>query len=192
MAKLGREATKRRGRGPKQAIIGEVSLLLESGHGFVLLNNKGLTLAEATALRAKLRENKVALKVVKNTLLKIALEKTGTDPGQFGELLTRETVIAVGLEDPVTPAKVLVEFCKDNEKLQIKGGYVDGQVLDAAAVDQLSKLPGREELYARMLGSLLSPIQKFVYALNDGVARPVRVFDAIGRKKEEEGGGAAA
>lgn len=190
MAKLGKEATKRRGRAPKEIVIAEVTEMLAKGQGFVLLNNKGMTLSQATSLRKKLREENVGIKVVKNTLLRIALKNNGIDPAAFGGLLKNETVVAVGFNDPVTPAKLLVAFCKDTDKLAIKGGYMEGKVLDVAGVDSLSKLPSREQMLGRLLGSLMSPIQKFVYALNDGVARPVRVFDAIAKKKEE--GGAAA
>ncbi len=186
MAKPGREARKRRGLAPKEAVVAFAAGLIEKGHGFLLCNNKGVTLAEATALRAKLRENNVALKVVKNTLLKRALEKNGIDPGQFGTLLTRETVLAVGLEDPVVPAKLIAEFCKKNERFEIKGGYLDGAVLDAAKVQELAQLPGREELLQRFLGSLQAPAQNFVFALNATVSNPVYVLDAIRRKKEEE------
>lgn len=186
MAKPGREARKHRGKAPKEAVVAFVATLLGKGHGFLLCNNKGLSLAEATALRAKLRENKVVLKVVKNTLLKRALEKQGIDPAQFGTLLTRETVLAIGLDDPVTPAKILVEYAGKNEKLEIKGGYLDEKVLTAADVDSLSRIPGREELLQRFLGSLQSPPQNFVYALNATVSNVVYALDAIRRKKEEE------
>ena len=186
MAKPGREARKRRGRAPKEAVIAFTATLIQKGHGFLLCNNKGLTLAEATQLRAKLRENNVALKVVKNTLLKRALDRAGIDPDQFGDLLTRETVIAVGLEDPVVPAKLIAEFCKKNDRFEMKGGYLDGAVLDAAKAQELSRLPGREELLQRFLGSLQAPPQKLVFALNATVSNTVYVLDAIRRKKEEE------
>jgi large subunit ribosomal protein L10 len=186
MAKLGREPKKRRGRAPKEAVVGEVTTLLEQGHGFILFNNKGLTVAQATDLRAKLREGKVAVRVVKNTLLKIALKNNGIDTSNgLNDLLKEETVVAIGLEDPVTPAKLLVEFAKGTDKLQIKGGYLDGKVLKAADVEELSKLPGREELLQRLLGSMMAPAQNFVYALNAAVSKPVYLLDALRRKKEE-------
>ncbi|MCC6547689.1 50S ribosomal protein L10 [Candidatus Sumerlaeota bacterium] len=183
MAKLGREARKRRGRAPKIAAVDEVATALQNKSGFVLANNKGLTLAQATSLRKKLREQKVTVKVIKNTLLRKAMEKAGQNHESINHLLNYETVIAIG-EDPVTPAKLLIEFAKDNEKLEIKGGLLDGKALDKAQVDALSKLPGREELLARMLGSMMSPIQNTVYALNQTVAKVVYAVDAHRRKLE--------
>lgn len=192
MAKLGREARKHRGRAPKAKVVTEVTEFLKTGNGYILCNNKGLTLSQATKLRKKMRDGNVALKVVKNTLLRISLKQAGYDAEAVNHLLTEETMIAVGLEDPVTPAKLLMEFAKDNEKLQIKGGYLDGEVLDAKGVEGLSKLPGREELLQRLLGSLNAPAQNFVYALNAVVSKPVYLLDAVRRQKEEQEGGAAA
>lgn len=183
MAKPGREARKRRGRAPKLAAVEEMVGTLSKGQGFILCNNKGLTLAQATALRAKMRGNKVALKVVKNTLLRRAMEQAGQDPAPYKHLLTYETVIAVG-QDPVTPAKLLVEFAKDHDKLEIKGGSLDGKVLDKAGVEMLSKLPGREELIARLMGSMQAPVQNVVYALHAAVAKVVYAVDAHRRKLE--------
>ena len=187
MAKPGREPKKRRGRAPKEAVVAEMSKVLEEGQGFILCNNKGISVAAATKLRQQMRENNIVLRVVKNRLLKRALENSGISTSNgLGDLLKQETVIAVGMDDPVMPAKLLVDFQKDNERLQVKGGFVDGKVLDASAVVELSKLPGREELLQRLLGSLMSPAQKFVYALNDAVSKPVYLMDALRRKKEEE------
>lgn len=185
MAKTGREARKRRGLAPKKAAVGALATTLKAGHGFILINNLGLTLAQATKLRAKARENQVVIKVIKNTLLRRALADAGFDPEQFDHLLVRETVVVIGMEDPVTPAKLISEFAKDSEKLEIKGGWLDGKVLDAAAVEGLSKLPSRDELLCRLLGSLQAPAQNFVYALNATVSKPVYVLDAIRRQKEE-------
>lgn len=190
MAKLGREATKRRGRAPKEVHVKATMNILKNGNGIILLNNKGMTLSQVTGLRAMLRKNDVKLRVVKNTLLALAMERVGIDPKPLKHLLQEETVIAVG-KDPVLPAKLLMEFVKNTDKLQVKGAFVDGQVLGPDGVETLSKLPGREELLSRMLGSLMSPIQKLVFALNDGVARPVRAIDAIRRQKEESAAPAA-
>lgn len=186
MAKLGREAKKRRGKGPKIAVVGEVTQLLKDGHGFLLAKNNGLTYGQATALRATARKNDVAIKVVKNTLLRRALEQAGIDPEPLKGLLKQETLVAIGKKDPVTPAKLLTEFISQNEgKLEIKGGFLDGNVLSSSDVDALSKLPSREELIARMLGSMQAPIQKVVFALNAAVAKPVYAVDAYRRKLEE-------
>jgi large subunit ribosomal protein L10 len=190
MAKLGREARKTRGRAPKIKVIDEMTEILKSGHGFVLANNKGLTLAEATELRVQCREANVKLKVVKNTLLRRSLDNAGIESGQFESLLKLETVIAVGLEDPISPAKVLAQFLKKHEnKLEFKGGYLEGNLIDAAGVEVLSQMPGRDELLSKMLGSLQAPVQNLVYALNACVGKVVYAVDAYKRKLE--GGDAA-
>lgn len=191
MAKLGKEAKKRRGRAPKEAVVKELTKVLAKGQGFVLCDNKGLTVADATVLRSKLREGKVALHVVKNTLLNLSLQKNGVDTKELKSLLKGTTMVAVGLEDPVTPAKLLVEFAKGNDKLKIKGGYLDGKVLNQAGVDQLSKLPSREQLIQRLLGSLNAPAQNLVYALNAVVSKPVYLLEAIRVQKEKAEGSAA-
>ncbi len=186
MAKLGREARKRRGRAPKIEVVAQLTELLKSEHGFILVNNRGLSVAQATELRAKFRENNVAFKMVKNTLLKRALDDSGVDSTQFDDLLKRETMIAIGHDEPVTPAKVLTEFLKNNEDvLEIKGGYLDGKVIDPAGVEALSKLPSKEELIAKMLGSLQAPTQNLVYALYQTVAKVVYAVDAHRRKLED-------
>lgn len=184
MAKLGREARKRRGLAPKKAQVAEVTAKLKEGNGFLLLNNKGLSLSQATALRKKARENNVYIKIIKNTLLRRALVDAQVDAEALDHLLVRETVLVIGLEDPVTPAKLISDFIEDNEKLEIKGGYLDGGVLDVKGVEALSKLPSREELLGRLLGSLQAPTQNFVYALNAVVSKPVYLLDAIRRQKE--------
>ncbi len=187
MAKLGREATKRRGMAPKVAQVEQMTAVLKSGQGwFILARNKGLTYGQATDLRAKARAAKVKIKVSKNTLLRIALTNAGFDPAPLKGLLKLETLVAVGTEDPVTPAKLLVDFMKANEgKLEIKGGFLDGKVLSADEIRNLATLPGRDELLAKMLGSMMAPVQNLVYALNQTVSKVVYVVDARRRQLEE-------
>ncbi len=188
MAKLGREPRKRRGRAPKEAAVAHMVGLLESGQGFLLLRNKGLTYGQATELRAKAREQKVAIKVMKNTLFKHALRQTNVDPEPFDQMLKKETMVVIGLEDPVTPAKLVADFVKAHEeKIEVKGGYFDGQVLDPSGVETLATIPPREILLQRLLGSFLSPVQKTAFALNAIAGKPVYLLDALRRKKEEAG-----
>lgn len=191
MAKLGKIATKRRGRGYKTEAVDELEKLFGSGDGIVLMNNKGLTVAEISELRKRMRESKVAVKVAKNTLIKLALKNTGYELDGLQDKLVGPTLIAVGLEDPVTPAKLAVGFLKDHEeRLEIKGGILEKKVLDARRVVELSKLPGREELIARMLGSLQAPVQNMAYALNAAVSQFAWALNAH-QKKLEEGGSPA-
>ena len=191
MAKLGREATKKIGKAPKTATINELKTLFESGDGFVFLNNKGMTLKQATAFRKELRGKKVAVKVAKNTLIKLALKEAGVKIDAFENTLAGPTVVAVGLEDPITPAKTILGYLKSNETLplEVKGGLLrsEGKALDVAGVEALSKLPGREEMIAMLLGSLQAPAQNLCYAMNNSVAKFAWALAALKDKLENEG-----
>ena len=186
MAKLGKEARKRRGRAPKVVASTKIANAIIDGNGVLFADNKGMTVADATALRAKAREAKVTVRIVKNTLLKRVLAERGYDVSKLDALLKGPTVMFAGQEDPVTPAKLLVDAAKSlNGKLVVKGGYFEGQPLNAAAVDALSKTASREELLGRLCGSLLSPATKTVLALNQAVGKVVYAVDAHRRKLEE-------
>jgi large subunit ribosomal protein L10 len=191
MAKLGREARKKIGKAPKTATINELKTLFESGDGFVFLNNKGMTLKQATAFRKELRGKKVAVKVAKNTLIKLALKEAGVNIDAFGKTLIGPTVVAVGLEDPITPAKTILGYLKSNETLplEVKGGLLrsEGKALDVAGVEALSKLPGREEMISMLLGSLQAPAQNLCYAMNNSVAKFAWALAALKDKLENEG-----
>jgi len=175
MAKPGREATKRRGRAPKIQAVEELTTLFKDGDGIVLMNNNGLSLAQVTTFRQSLRENKVAVKVAKNTLLKRALKEADIDPAIVEDKLVGPTMIAVGLEDPISPAKCVMKYLKDNEeaRLEVKGGILksESEALDVKRVEALSKLPGREEMIGMLLGSLNAPAQNMAYAMNNAVAK---------------------
>lgn len=184
MAKLGKEARKKRGRAPKEKIVSTLASALGYGNGFLLADNKGLNAAEITTLRSKMRAQKVAVKVSKNSLIKIALKQKGIDPAPLEHLLVGPTVLLAGKEDAIVAAKALLDFAKGNEKFAVKGGYFENQVLDAKGVDTLSKLPGRPELLARMMGSMKAPAQNVVFALHQAQAKVVFAVDAIRRKME--------
>lgn len=193
MAKSGREARKRIGKAPKAKQVTGLEKVLKPGHGFLLATNKGLTVEQITKLRAEGRAKKVGIKVAKNRLLRIALKNLGYDPGPLGSLLKGQTLLFSGVEDPITPAKVLVQATKDTpEKIEIKGGFFEGKVLSAKEVTALSEMPGREALLGRLLGSMMAPAQNTVYALNQAAAKVVYAVDAHRRKLEEGGASSAA
>lgn len=185
MAKLGKAAAKRRGRAPKNKQIMALEAMLASGHGFLLANNNGLTVDAATKVRTEFRKANVKCKIAKNRLIQIALKNKGIHVADIDKFLKGPTMLITGTEDPITPAKILVKAAKDFEKLEIKGGMFEGKILNAAGVDTLSKTPGREELLGRLCGSLMSPAQKTVYALNQAVSKVVYAVDAHRRKLEE-------
>lgn len=136
----------------------------------VVSHYTGLTVAEMSSLRTKLRESNASLKVVKNRLAKIALK--GTPNEAAADLFTGQVAIAFA-QDPVDASKAMVAFAKENEKLVLVGGVMDGEVMDASGVDALSKMPSREELIATVAARLLgqaSQIGQRVAAPGQGLA----------------------
>ena len=125
---------------------------------FVLTDYRGLNVEKITDLRSKLRENSVEYRVVKNRLAKIALAEMETDTESVDDLLAGPTAVAFGYDDPVECVKTLVAFQKEDEKLQLKGAVMSGERLDADALHKLATMPSQQELYAKMLGSLQSPL----------------------------------
>ncbi len=169
----------------KVETVASVRAKLASAKSIVVTDYRGLTVAEMTDLRNKLRAENVEYRIIKNRLAKLALKESGMDT--LDEYLKGTTAIAFGLKDPVSPAKVLAEFAKTNEKLKLIGGLMDGARLDKSGIESLSKLPSRDVLLSRMLGSLTSPIQKLAYGLHQTVAKVVYAFDAVARMKAEKG-----
>ena len=169
---------------PKQYKLDTVASVKEklaNSKSIVVADYRGLTVSEVTDLRARLRKEGVELRVIKNRLAKIALKESDMDT--MDEYLKGMTAIAFGMTDPVSPAKVLSEFAKGNDKLKLIAGQMDNQVLDIKGIEELAKLPSREVLLSRMLGSLTSPIQKLAYGLNQTVAKVVYAVDAVARQK---------
>jgi large subunit ribosomal protein L10 len=165
----------------KVEAVNDVKERLSRAKSLVVTDYRGLTVAEMTDLRNKLRAQGVEYKIVKNRLAKIALRESNMNT--LDEYLKGTTALAFGLKDPVSPAKVLSEFAKGNDKLKIIGGIMDNNVLDAKGIDVLAKLPSREILLSRMLGSLIGPVQKVAYGLNQTVARIAYAVDAVARQK---------
>lgn len=148
----------------------------------IVSDYKGLSVEEITDLRRRLQAEKGDFAVIKNTLAKIAIK--GTEFEKLEEFLTGPSAIALGFEDQVSPAKILTKFIKEKKKTEIKGGVLDGASLTSAEVKELSNIPSREELYAKMLGSINSPAQGIANTVN-GVARALVVaMDAVRQQKE--------
>ena len=170
----------------KQNKIDEVESLTEKfkkAKSVVLTDFRGLNVADVTQLRNKLRAENIEYKVVKNRLTKIALTKAQCDP--LDEVLTGPTAIAFGYEDPVPPARVIYEFTKENNHLQSKGGLLNGKKIDLSTLERLSKLPSKEELFTRCLGSLQSPATKFALVLNQVAIKLVLGLKALADQKKE-------
>ena len=151
-------------RKEKEAVVEEIKTKIQAAKSVVLVDYKGLTVAQDTELRCNFRKAGVEYKVYKNRLAKIAFNELGFN--QFDEALEGPTAIAFSMNDSVSAAKISAEANKKYNKLQTKCGLVDGEFNDADALKSIASLPSREVLIAKMLGSMLAPVSKLAYVLN--------------------------
>jgi large subunit ribosomal protein L10 len=161
----------------KQVVIDEIKERFEQAQSVVVIDYLGLTVAEADAMRKNLREAGVGFTVYKNSLVKRAIE--GTPYEGLSEVLKGSSAFAFSNEDATAGARILNKAIKDYKKMAFKGAVVEGQVYDAQQVGELAEIPSREELIARFMGSIQSPLSQLV-----------RTFKAIA-DKDSEGGEAA-
>jgi large subunit ribosomal protein L10 len=148
--------------------------------GMILTEYHGLTVEEISELRSKLRSFNSEYAVVKNTLSEIALKEAGIEAGNN---FSGPTALVIENGDILSPAKAVMDFAKTHEKLKIRAGYLEGKFVDAAVIEQLSKLPSREVLIAKMLGSINAPISGFVNVLVANIRGLVTVLGAISKKQ---------
>ena len=148
----------------KQPIVDEISELLNGAATAVVVDYRGLTVEQDTQLRKQLREAGVTYKVYKNTLIKRATE--GTDFAALDPNLEGPTALAVSKTDATAPARILAEFAKKADKLEIKAGIVEGTYYDAKGMNVIATIPSREVLLGKLLGSIQSPITNFARVLN--------------------------
>lgn len=148
----------------KQALVEELSQKLSGAVAGVIVEYKGISVADDTQLRRQLREAGVDYSVVKNTMLKRAADKAGLEG--LDDILKGTTALAVSAEDPVAAAKILCEQAKKDETFKVKAGFLDGAVIDVARVTELSKLPSREGLISMLLSVLTGPVRGLAVALN--------------------------
>ena len=137
---------------------------IKDAQSVVIVDYRGLTVAQDTELRKQLREAGVIYKVCKNTMMKRAFE--GTDFAGLEEYLEGPSAMVVSKDDATAPARIICKFAKTAEALEVKAGVVEGTVYDAAGITELSKIPSREELLSKLLGSLQSPITNLARVLN--------------------------
>lgn len=157
-------------------MIEEVGAQVASAGAIVVAEYRGLEVGAITALRKQARQQGVYLRVLKNTLARRAI--AGTPYEKLTESLTGPLIYGIST-DPVTAAKVLNDFAKGNDKLVVKAGALPGSVLDAAGVKALATLPSREELLARLMGTMQAPVAQFVRTLNEVPARFARTLAAV-------------
>lgn len=165
----------------KKQLVATLSEKLKTSVSGVVVDYKGITVADDTKLRKELREAGVEYFVVKNTLLSRAADDAGLD-GIKG-VLEGTTAIAISPSDYTSAAKILCAYAEKSETFNIKSGFADGIVLDADGVKELSKLPSREELVAKALGGLNAPIAGFVHVLNANLRGLACVLNAIAEKQ---------
>ncbi len=166
----------------KKAQVVEIIEAIKGATTGVLVDYRGLTVEEDTKLRNDLRAAGVRYFVVKNTLLRLAANETGLS--ELDSILHGPTAIALS-EDAVAPAKVISDFAKDNEKFEIKSGFMDGKVLSMDEISQLAKTPNKETLIAKMMGSLNSPISGLARLLSTIAEGGVEISDLIAKKAAE-------
>ena len=141
----------------KQAVVANLTNKLQNAAAGVLVDYKGITVAEDTALRAELRKNNVEYAVVKNTLLRFAVDNCGMN--ELDELLNGTTSLAICHDDPVAPARVVNDFAKKIDgRFEIKGGFMDGKAMPLNEVMALAEIPPLPILRAQVLGTMLAPI----------------------------------
>lgn len=145
-------------------IMTEIAETVKDAQSIVLVDYRGLTVEQDTKLRAELRKNNVTYKVYKNTFMNYAFK--GTDFEGLAPYLEGPSAIAISKDDATAPARVIAEFAKTADKLEIKAGIVEGQVYDAAGIGEIAKIPSRDILLGRLLGSMQSPITNFARVLN--------------------------
>ena len=148
----------------KQPIVAAIAEDIKDAQSVVLVDYRGLTVAQDTELRKQLREAGVIYKVCKNTMMKRAFE--GTEFAGLEEYLEGPSALVVSKDDATAPARIICKFAKTAEALEVKAGVVEGNVYDAAGINELSKVPSREELLSKLLGSLQSPITNLARVLN--------------------------
>lgn len=165
----------------KRVVVDGISEKMKSAKAMVFADYRGLTVEQDTDLRSALRKAGVDYKVVKNTLTRFAANENGLEA--LDTYLNGPTAMASSATDPVAPAKILSEYAKKYNKLELKVGVVEGKVIDADGIKALAELPPREVLIARVLGGFNAPISGLVNVLNGNIRGLVVALNAIAEQK---------
>ena len=160
----------------KQPIVAEISENIKDAQSVVLVDYRGLTVEQDTKLRKLCRENGVAYKVYKNTMMNFAFK--GTQFEALAPYLEGPSAAAISTTDATAPARVLGKFAKEADKLEIKGGVVEGIAYDAAGIANIATIPSREELLSKLLGSMQSPITNFARVIKQIAEKGGEVAEA--------------
>jgi large subunit ribosomal protein L10 len=167
----------------KQQIVSEVNQAANSALSAVLADYRGVAVGDLTELRKTARENKVYLRVVRNTLLKRAV--AGTEFECIQEVLIGPTILAFSQEDPGAAARVLKDFAKENDNFEIKALSVGGKLLEASQIDVLAKLPTHDQALSILMSVMLAPVTKLARTLNEVPSKVTRAVAAVRDQKQE-------
>jgi len=165
----------------KSQNVEEIKEKISRAQSVVVVDYRGLNVEQLTELRSRYRKAGVEYKVYKNTMMRFAFKDSGLE--EFNEFLKGPNAVAFGYDDPVQVAKITSDFAKENDKLEIKAGIVDGKVIDVNGVKDLASLPPREVLVAQALGGLNAPIQGFANVLQGTIRGLAVVLNAIAEKQ---------
>jgi large subunit ribosomal protein L10 len=168
----------------KYEAVAEIKDTLGSAEAFVIADYRGLNVKEMQELRRNMRDAGCYITIYKNRLTKIALAELEME--SMDEYLEGPTAFAMTDSDPVTVAKTVVDFAKAHEALEVKGGYIDAAVVDADTIKALAALPSREELIAKLMGSLQNPAAGLVRVLDGPISAFARTLRAIADQKAAE------
>ena len=171
-------------RKDKERLVEEIKEKLNRAEATFLVDYRGLNVEEMTKIRRQLRDSSSELKVIKNRLLKIASQ--GTKNEVIIPHLSGPCALAIAYEDVVAPAKILVDFSKENEKLEIKAGQVSGKVIDLEGIKSLAQLPGREQLLAQLLSLMVAVQGSFLRTLNGIILKLLYALKEIEKKKHSD------
>lgn len=163
----------------KKQIVSDIADKLGKSKEVILVDYRGLSVKDMADLRSKLREAGTEFKVYKNTLARLAVKKAGQE--KLGDFLEGPTAFAFDYQDEVTTPKILVDFSKDHKELEVKGGFLGGELLDVNQIKMLASLPSHEELLGKTVGALAGTIRNFLYVLK----APVQNFGSVIKQLSE-------
>ena len=167
----------------KIEMVNELTQRFQDSSGIYFTKYTGMNVEQANILRQNFTDNSIDYFVSKNTLTKIAINNAGYDNKIFDEFLNGQVAVAYAKEDPIAPARVIKEFCKENECLEVVGLYFEGEVYNPEKYKELADLPSKEELITKFVIGLNSPMTKVASSLNSLMVKMVTVLDSLKNKK---------
>ena len=167
----------------KKVIVDQVGTTASNALSLIIADARGVNVTDMTILREKAREKNIEIRVVRNTLAKLAFK--GTDFECVSEVLTGPSLFGFSMEDPGAAARLFKEFAKDNDKFEVKALSISGQLLDNGQIDVLAKLPTLEQALGQLACVTLAPITKLVRTFNEVPTKVTRVVGAVRDKKQE-------